>query len=350
MGEQTHEARPEPAPAPPAVSRSVAEAAAPPLVAEILRLQSTAGNAAVGRLLARSPALAPVAETAKSVLDPYDHWYGLDHKGLGVDLLRRLPQQAALVQQVFGLVGWSNRDDVAEALCDAASDDQLRAIAREEAGRDALRRVVRELLSGYTSGNENRQMRRVMAIVSEQAPLVDSAVGKTLEIEVVTFDKGGTLMDWAGQKAAPVVWKAMFWRSKDRRNQFGSGARGHTAIIVGGLAYSYEGSGWRVGQNKVEYMTEATAHRPATSQVLLLPIDDARKIQRHLDAAANTGVYLLGGEICSDATGTALEEVLGKLSKDANPQHLKQQLAASGKVTSERVYAEGSNGVFTPKP
>jgi hypothetical protein len=349
MGEQTHEARSEPEPAAPA-TRPVADAATPPLVAEILRLQRTAGNAAVGRLLARSPAPAPPVITARSVVDKYDHWYGLDHAGLGRDLLGRLPQGAALVQEVFNLVSWSNRDDVAEALCDAATDRELRAIAADEAGRDALRRVVRELLSGWTSANENRQMRRVMAIVSEQAPLVDSPAGKTIEIEVVTFDKGGAAMDWAGQKAAPVVWNLMFWRSKDRRQQFGAGSRGHTAIIVGGLAYSYEGSGWRVGQNKVEYMTEATAHRPATSQVLLLPIDDARKIQRHLDAAANTGVYLLGGEICSDATGTALEQVLGKLSKDANPQHLKNQLAQSGRVASERDYAQGSKGVSTPKP
>ena len=126
--------------------------------------------------------------------------------------------------------------------------------------------------SGWSWSSENAQLRRIMAILSEAAPLVDAAggAGKTIEIEVVTFDKGGKAMDWAGENLAQPVWKWIVWGpDHPKAKQFGKGARGHTAILVGGLAYSYEGTGWRVGLTAQEYMKQATKGRDATSQVLL---------------------------------------------------------------------------------
>ena len=335
----------------PAERATAAGPAAPPRVADVLALQRSIGNAATRRVLARAPTAAERDATAAAIISGQTSWGNLDEAGLGAKLLAMLETDPVAVSDVFDALGSTDRDDVALELAKAASDEQLARIAGTTRGREGLRRVVRELLSGWSSDEENAQMRRLMGIISDHVPQVDDGKGgKTIEIQVVTFDKGGAVMDWLGENAAGPVWWAMGWRSDDRRNQFGEGARGHTAIIVGDLAYSYEGTGWRVGQSAKEYMTDACKDRPATAQVLLLPIEDAKKIKAHLDRAANTGVYLLGGEICSDATGTALEQALGTLTKNANPQSLKRQLAASGKVSSERWYAKGSKGVPQKKP
>jgi hypothetical protein len=73
---------------------------------------------------------------------------------------------------------------------------------------------------------------------------------------------------------------------------------------------------------------------------------DARLIQGALDQAANTGVYLLGGDVCSDATGRALNSVLNNLRLNSNPQSLRSQLAAIPLlVVEERHY---HNGVLAP--
>lgn len=315
----------------------------------MLVLQRTIGNAAVGRMLARKTADERDKASA-ALIDTHTDWGDLDEEAMGKALLAMLFTDPVGVHDAFDALGSTDRDDVALALCVAATDEELARAAADKDGREALRRVVRELLAGWSSADENAQMRRVMSIISDQVPQVDDGRGaKTIEIEIVTFDKGGAVMDFLGENAAGPVWSAFAWRSDEKRNQFGEGSRGHTAILVGDLAYSYEGSGWRVGQNVKEYMSEATKDRDATGQVLLLPLADARKIQKHLDAAANTGVYLFGGEICSDATGTALEEVLGRLSKDANPQHLKQQIAATGRVAYEKHWHKKGKGSYSRK-
>jgi hypothetical protein len=302
------------------------------------------GNKAVGRMLARKEA-SQRDKDAAALIARHTSWGNLDETALGKTLLGMMLTDPIGVHDAFDALGSSDRDDVALELAKAASDEDLSRIASDTRGREALRRVVRELLAGWSADEENAQMRRLMSIISDKAPTVDDGRGgKTIEVEVVTFNKGSKAMDFLGQNVADKVWWAMAWRSDDRRNQFGEGARGHTAIIVGDLAYSYEGSGWRVGQSAKEYMADATKERDATSQILLLPLEDAKKIQKHLDAAANTGIYLFGGEVCSDATGTALEKALGGLTKNANPQNLKNQLAASGKVASTRYYPQKSGG------
>ena len=186
------------------------------------------------------------------------------------------------------------------AICEAADDDAIKRIAVDAAGKAVLLRVVRELEDGYTTRGERAEMQRILKLVSEVASeLVEGPSGPTVEVEVITFLHGGATLDAIGTTV------------------FGKGTKGHTAVIVGGLAYSYE-DGWQTGQTKDEYLAKNSCG-PASGRCSRSR-EDARKIQKKLNESANEGVYLLGGDICTDATARALEDVLGDLKSGFDVQ------------------------------
>jgi hypothetical protein len=87
--------------------------------------------------------------------------------------------------------------------------------------------------------------------------------------------------------------------------------------------------------------------RPGIGQVLDISLEDARKIQKKLNESANEGVYLLGGDICTDATARALEDVLGDLKSGFDVQGFPAKLDATGKVRARREYpAQSAPGDF----
>ena len=290
-------------------------------------MASLIGNRATARLLSRTPA------AAAAMVARHTSWGHLDRHGLAVDMIGLLPADPGLFEEVFAATSSNARDDVAGeivALLRAAPDPQARVTALAAGGgRHALLRVVRELQAGWTFDSEARDMRDVLVWLEATTPTVSRYGSATIEIEVITFDHGVGALDWAGE------------------HLFGRGAKGHTAIFVGGLAYSFDEAGWEVGATKDEYLRQSeNTSRDGTGQVLDISMHDARVIQNALDRAANGGVYLLGGDVCSDATGRALNTILRSLRLDHNPAHLRAQLAAVPLlVLSERHY---HNGVLVP--
>ena len=79
-------------------------------------------------------------------------------------------------------------------------------------------------------------------------------------------------------------------------------------------------------------------------------MEDARKIQKKLNDSANEGVYLLGGDICTDASARALEDVLGDLKAGFDVQGFIGRLNATGKVKAVRNYPAHSEPGDYPMP
>jgi hypothetical protein len=252
---------------------------------------------------------------ATALIEKHTTLADLDEEGLGAELVALLPAGSEVVTAVLDALNWSDTDDVAFAICEAAGDEQIRSIARDRAGWDVMRRVVRELQAGYTTDAEAKQMQRVLNLISEVGTQrVSGSTGEAIEINGITFGRGALpLLDWIGETF------------------IGEGARGHTAIAVGELVYSFDEGGWEVGETESEYLAKNT-FRGAHVQVLDVPLEDAQKIQKHLNDAANTGIYLFGGEVCTDATAAALAESLGKLDARMNPQRFVGVREATGKV------------------
>jgi hypothetical protein len=299
---------------------------------DLLRLQATAGNAAVAALIQREAAAdvpsAAASSPAAELIAKHTWGPNLNEEALGKELADGLPANASLAYAVLDVLPWTDRDDVALAICEAADDEAIKRIAVDVGGKAVLLRVVRELEDGYTTGGERAEMQRVLKLVSEVASeMVEGPSGSTIEVEVITFLHGGATLDVIGTTF------------------FGKGTKGHTAVIVGGLAYSYE-DGWQTGQTKDEYLAK-NSWRPGIGQVLEISLEDARKIQLKLNESANEGVYFLGGDICTDATARALEEVLGDLKSGFDVQGFPAKLDATGKVRSRRDYpAHSAPGDF----
>jgi hypothetical protein len=300
--------------------------AAPISPAASFELARVIGNQAMGRVLARTPA-------ADAVVKRNTSWARLNRAAIAKEMLGLLPASASLFEEVFDAISWNARDDVAVEIvallrADPDPGKRVNGIATG-GGRHALLRVVRELQAGYTTGGEARDMQDLLKWLEPSAPTVSRYGKDTIEVEVITFDRGWAPLDKAGELL------------------FGKGAKGHTAIIVGGLAYSFDEGGWEVGKTKAEYMAQSeNLKRDAYGQVLDLGMHDARIVQAALDRAANTGIYLLGGDVCSDATAEALNKVLGSLKKDSNPTHLRNQIDAIPLLVLEKRYYH--NGVLVP--
>jgi len=258
------------------------------------------------------------ATEATQLIEQHTSWGDLDEGALGEELLGLLPSDTILVEQVLDTLGSTNRDDVSFEVVELADDDKIKAIASNSSGRLTLLRMVHELYQGDMSDDERAKMQRVMKLISE----VDKEQGASVEVEVITYLYGGSLLDAAGVVA-------------------GNGAKGHTAIAVGDRLYSFE-AGWNCGLTKQEYLVSNRRERDGIGQVLDLPEEDARKVQAHLDASCGQGVYILSGDICTDSTAQALEGVLQNLNSGWNPQRFVGYLEAAVPVKEHRFYPKES--------
>lgn len=242
----------------------------------------------------------------------------LDEAGLARDLASRLPGDPYFVMTVIqNLYWWHQRDETSVELCQLLGNDELVSIASSPAGRALLLLMVSEMQGVHTSGGDKKQAQRAMHAISKAR----IASGNRVEIEVLTFRRGFAPLDAAGEYL------------------FGKGAKGHTAVVAGGIAYSFDERGWIVAGTKDEYLAENT-YRDAIGQVLDMPEEDAEKVQAALDASVGTGTYLFnkGSHVCTDEAARALEAALGKLDAKHNPQEFARTLEATGKVSHTNNY------------
>lgn len=114
------------------------------------------------------PVKAPDAplRTPEQLIDDHTNWYGnLHEEDLGEDLLRRAMRgELDLAQHVLDTLSTFDRDDVAVAFAEAATDEQLRKLASTPEGRRLLDRLFDELTSGQVGDDEQKQANRILAI------------------------------------------------------------------------------------------------------------------------------------------------------------------------------------------
>lgn len=299
---------------------------------ELLALQRAAGNAAVAELIGGAPPEQATATTAPPKAAPkevdsnevaklvskHKTLFFLHEAALAADLAPRLPGDPSFVSAVIhSLFWWHQRDLTSAETCKLISTDDLVTTAADTAGKALLLYMVSQMQGMHTTADDKAQSQRVMHAISK----ADLARAGRVEIEVLTFRRGFALLDWLGQTI------------------FGKGAKGHTAVVAGGIAYSFDERGWIVAGTKEEYLAENT-YRDAIGQVLDVPEPDAEKVQATLDDAVATGVYLFnkGSHVCTDEAARALEAALGKLDAKHNPQEFANLLEATGKVKSTNSY------------
>jgi hypothetical protein len=151
----------------------------------MLSLQRQAGNAAVTTLVQRAPTAiatpgtATKQDEAEALIDQYSHALGayLDTDGLGADLLKRLPGDAALAKKVISDVNASRKADLADAIILKASDDQIKAIGADQGGKDVLFGLMAAWkVAGGASRKQQEAMNRVIKLISpSHARLTDEA-------------------------------------------------------------------------------------------------------------------------------------------------------------------------------
>ena len=236
----------------------------------------------------------------------------LDEAGLAKDLATHLPADPYFVMTVIQNLYFSHqKDGTSVELGKWLADDDLVAIASSPAGRSLLLEMVSTMQGVTTSADDKKQAQRMMRAISKAR----IASGQRVEIEVLTFRWGSAVLDAGGQYL------------------FGKGAKGHTAVVAGGIAYSFDARGWVVAGTKAEYLDQNT-FRDAIGQVLDVPEEDAEKVQSALDASVGTMTYLFnkGNHVCTDETARTLEAALGTLDSKHSPQEFAKVLAATGKV------------------
>lgn len=242
----------------------------------------------------------------------------LDEAGLAKDLATHLPADPYFVMTVIQNLYFSHqKDGTSVELGKLLGDDDLVGIASSPAGRSLLLEMVSAMQGVTTSADDKKQAQRMMHAMSKAR----IASGRRVEIEVLTFRWGGAVLDAAGQYL------------------FGKGAKGHTAVVAGGIAYSFDARGWVVAGTKEEYLAQNT-FRDAIGQVIDVPEEDAEKVQSALDDSVGTMTYLLnkGNHVCTDETARALEAALGKLDSKHSPQEFAKVLAATGKIRQTNNY------------
>jgi hypothetical protein len=295
--------------------------------AGITQLQRTIGNRAVAGLM-REPTAEQRAEyekqwkrsgDARALISKHNFlgipaWLRVD--ALATELLGRLPADWELaIECISQLVQGHQDSDLAVALCKNASDDKLKSIAADPGGAKLMFRIVNTMQGLTTSEAEKAQLYRAMTAITR------ARGGQPMTVEVITFRSGFKPLDAVGE----------WW--------FGKGAKGHTAVIVADLVYSFDERGWVMEGSKAEYMGRNT-HRDAIGQVLKVPPDDALAIQDGLNKSIGHGVYFFSGLVCTDASALSLVKVLGQIDAKSNPQKFADMLAASGHVESTNTYAK----------
>jgi hypothetical protein len=324
--ERAHEeAAAEAAPAAPVVAAPGAPLSLTP--AGITQLQRTIGNRAVAGLM-REPTAEQRAEyekqwkrsgEARALFIKHNFlgipaWLRVD--ALATELLGRLPADWELANECISQLVQGHQDsDLAVALCKNASEDKLKAIAADPGGAKLMFRIVNTMQGLTTSEAEKAQLYRAMTAITR------ARGGQPMTVEVITFRSGFRPLDAVGE----------WW--------FGKGAKGHTAVIVADLVYSFDERGWVMEGSKAEYMGRNT-HRDALGQMLKVPPEDALAIQDGLNKSVGHGVYFFSGLVCTDASALALVKVLGQIDAKSNPQKFADMLAASGHVESTTTYAK----------
>jgi hypothetical protein len=305
---------------------------APLTPAGVTALQRSIGNAAVAGLVRRRIQREPTAEQrreyeqqwqrsgdARRLISKHNFlgipaWLRVD--ALAGELLERLPADWELALECLSQLVQGHQDnDLAVALCKNASDEKLQKIASDPGGAKLMFKVVGTMQGLTTSKDEKAQLYRAMTAITRSRGAVP------IGVEVITFRSGFAPLDAAGE----------WW--------FGKGAKGHTAVIVADLVYSFDERGWVMEGGKAEYMGRNT-HRDAIGQVLRVPPDDALAIQDGLNKSIGHGVYFFSGLVCTDASAQALVKVLGQIDAKSNPQKFADMLAASGHVETTNSYAK----------
>jgi hypothetical protein len=250
----------------------------------------------------------------------------LNSNELATELSTMLLTNPALVRQVLDILTTASQphlidkdDDVAVLTLEAIADDQfLKKVAEKEDGRSLLLTIVKKLFKGVNLFDEERQQTRVMQIISDFNPPTRAENNATTEVEVITFLYGSPYLDKAGEELGHF--------------------RGHTALVVGGLVYSFE-EGWSCGYTKASYLAkDINVIRDGIGQILELTEEDAKELQTSLNQACGTGVYTIP-DICTGKVSIALGKALSQnLQEVENPQLFVSYLEATGLVKSRKFY------------
>ena len=107
--------------------------------------------------------------SAKDVIDTYTSFMNLDEEALGGYLLGRVRAgEFSIVREVLDELGSTNRDDVALAFMEAATDTDVATLVQAADGRALLDRCYDELTSGSVADDEQRQADRILAAQSKR--------------------------------------------------------------------------------------------------------------------------------------------------------------------------------------
>lgn len=95
---------------------------------------------------------------------------GLDEEKLATYYLTLLPVQSSLVIQSLQALNRHDRDDVAYALVKAASDDLLKRLYADEAGKTLVTLILSEFADGWNSESEKKQRDRLLNVAPNDRP------------------------------------------------------------------------------------------------------------------------------------------------------------------------------------
>ncbi|MFY0613012.1 MAG: hypothetical protein JXQ99_15895 [Hyphomicrobiaceae bacterium] len=268
----------------------------------------------------RAKEVEQLRQKAKAKIATHTRLFNLDEEALGRAILKEYMNTPNMGTAVVENLSYFNKDDVSLEFMKAATNADLSKFSESHNGRAMLRRMVQEMSTGNISTEERRQMRRAMKAVTHRQ--LEDLKGKAIDVEVITFMYGSKATDGLG-----VV--------------FGGGAKGHTAIVVGDQVYSFEELGWRAGKTRAEYLAD-NKWRPALGQSLNLSRVDAKRILDDLNGSVGTGRYLIGGDVCTDATARVLQQTLPNLrpTADFNPNRFVGDLLDKAQIKHHRFYPE----------
>ncbi len=245
--------------------------------------------------------------------------YNLREEELAKSLLKLLNSSSdnfVLVYNVLEQLSQENNaDDVSLAFFKAANNEQITKIAKSSDGRYLMLRMVHKLFKGDMSDSERKQMKRIMKLITKIDNINLKNNNKTPQVEIITYLKGGSFLD-----------------------SIGFGAKGHTAVAIGDLIYSFE-AGWRVGITKADYLNAKSLNeKPGIGQVLNLTPKQVAILQQEFNGLCGEGYYLISGDICTDSVGNVLKKILTKLKSGWNPQKFVDYLDDTGKVKDYKFY------------
>lgn len=201
------------------------------------------------------------------------------------------------------------------------SEEEIIMAAADSAGRDLLLQMVQHM-PGNVGGTfkpgawgTTAIMQKIMQVLTKLDNAERLESGASSEVEIITFLYGHDALDKTGTALG--------------------GYRGHTAIVVNGMVYSYE-DGWRAGMSKAQYL-QANAWRDAVGHIITIPEEDIEPLQNNLNAAVGTGIYIAENDICTGKTTKMLENHLPHVE---SPQLLASYLETSEIVTGRKYYAK----------